>query len=108
LTVRVFIPKVDAVQLACTHPPIPDFCDHKECGGCWIGYPQSRFPNWTPDQVERSGINKAITKYNKSVPCVIYHVDVDTGGFFTDAGARPVDENNKDKLWDDLTTGTVR
>jgi hypothetical protein len=39
---------------------------------------------------------------------VIYHVDVDTGGFFTDAGARPVDENNKGELWHDLITGIVR
>ncbi|RDB19710.1 hypothetical protein Hypma_013163 [Hypsizygus marmoreus] len=89
---------IDAEQLASEAPPIPRPCDHKECT-CWIGYPQSRFPNWTEAQVERSRIADAIKNYNKNVACVIYHVDVDTQGFFTDAGKIEAPEHDKETTW---------
>ncbi|KAJ7507271.1 hypothetical protein B0H11DRAFT_1970976 [Mycena galericulata] len=94
--------EIDPVQLASPLPPVPPPCDHKTCDGCWKGYPQSRFPNWTPSQVRRSGIHKAITDYNRAARSVIHYVDVNTHGFFTDSGDFEATENTTDKLWNDL------
>ncbi|KAI3608815.1 hypothetical protein WG66_003813 [Moniliophthora roreri] len=94
--------EIDATQLASPLPPIPELCKHEDCGGCWIGYPQSRFPNWTPSQVRRSRIHKAITEYRHEIPCKIYSVNVDTKGYFTDAGEQLVSAENQDEYWDFL------
>ncbi|KAJ7757026.1 hypothetical protein B0H16DRAFT_1662496 [Mycena metata] len=77
--------EIDPLQLASPAPPVPPPCDHTSCDGCWQGYPQSRFPNWTPSQVRRSRIHKAIADYNND-PSIIHYVDVDSNGFFTDSG----------------------
>ncbi|KAJ7704297.1 hypothetical protein B0H17DRAFT_1039206 [Mycena rosella] len=94
--------EVDQVQLESPLPPIPPPCDHSTCDGCWKGYPQSRFPNWTPSQVRRSRIHRAITEYNKAVPSTIYHVDVNDSGFFTDSGKVVTTDETKDDLWNRL------
>ncbi|KAJ7481580.1 hypothetical protein FB451DRAFT_1338315 [Mycena latifolia] len=94
--------EIDQVQLASPLPPVPPPCDHKTCDGCWKGYPQSRFPNWTPSQVRRSRIHKAITEYNKAAPSTIHYVDVDTNGFFTDSGKFVTTDDTKDDLWNTL------
>ncbi|KAJ7164984.1 hypothetical protein C8R46DRAFT_1097786 [Mycena filopes] len=94
---------IDAEQLASPANPVPDPCDHKTCdGACWKGYPQSRFPNWTPAQVRRSRIHRAITDYNKAEPSTIHHVDVDLNGFFTDSGKVVTNDNTKEELWNTL------
>ncbi|KAG7087460.1 hypothetical protein E1B28_013426 [Marasmius oreades] len=92
--------EVDAAQLSSKLPPIPEPCSHIGCGGCWKGYPQSRFPNWTPSQVWRSGIHQAITE-NNSKPCKIYAADIDKNGYFMDAGERTVEqgEESAEEYW---------
>ncbi|KAK7441983.1 hypothetical protein VKT23_016261 [Stygiomarasmius scandens] len=97
--------EIDAVQLASGAPPIPPLCNHDNCGGCWRGYPQSRFPNWTSSQVRRSGIYKAVHDYSREQTCDVYHVDVDNRGLFKDAGIISVTEENKDEYWEQLTRG---
>ncbi|KAG6907533.1 hypothetical protein DXG01_008569 [Tephrocybe rancida] len=94
---------IDAEQLESELPPVPELCDHSTCGavgGCWRGYPQSRFPNWTPSQIERSKIADAISNYNKQAKCRIYHVDVNDGGLFTSAGMVEAEEDREDVTWD--------
>ncbi|KAF8236165.1 hypothetical protein L208DRAFT_1391284 [Tricholoma matsutake] len=93
---------VDPIQLASRLPPVPALCDHKSCDGCWKGYPQSRFPNWTKDQVSRSQISKAITNYRRDEPCVVYRADVRSDGFFEDAERMTATEDNKDDVWDQI------
>lgn len=99
------LPEVDPVQLASPLPPVPPLCDHVSCGGCWKGYPQSRFPNWTRDQVARSKIAEAILKRNTST---IYHVDVNSDGFFTDAGEISANDSNTEETWDRMIHTKVR
>ncbi|KAG6840305.1 hypothetical protein C0991_007630 [Blastosporella zonata] len=94
--------KIDAEQLESEKPPVPELCDHSNCGdigGCWRGYPQSRFPNWTPSQIERSKISDAISNYNKQALCKIYHVDVNDHGFFTSAGLVEAEDNRESDTW---------
>ncbi|KAJ3935061.1 MAG: cora-like Mg2+ transporter protein-domain-containing protein [Lentinula lateritia] len=98
--------EVDANQLESPLPPIPPLCDHNDCGGCWKGYPQSRFPNWTPGQVLRSGIAEAVHDYDTTDPCIIHYVNVDTGGFFTDADKHFVREGDVDVFWNEIAHET--
>ncbi|KAF8635607.1 hypothetical protein AX15_000247 [Amanita polypyramis BW_CC] len=89
---------IDEKQLNCNTPPIPKDCDHKSCqGDCWKGYPQSRFPNWTAGQVEKCKIREAIDKCDPSLQCLIYLVDVDKSGIFSDAGTLEM-EHEKSRL----------
>ncbi|KAJ3788735.1 hypothetical protein GGU10DRAFT_345580 [Lentinula aff. detonsa] len=94
--------EVDATQLESPLPPIPPLCDHNNCGGCWKGYPQSRFPNWAPGQVQRSRINAAINDYDSSTPCIIHYVNVDTGGFFTNAEKHYVGDGDVEVFWEEI------
>ncbi|KAH0578500.1 hypothetical protein H2248_003642 [Termitomyces sp. 'cryptogamus'] len=94
---------IDPHQLESEEPPVPDSCDHTTCserGGCWRGYPQSLFPNWTTAQVEKSKISDAIVNYNKDTPCKIYHVDVNNSGFFTSPGMAKMEEGKEEESWD--------
>ncbi|KAF8642676.1 hypothetical protein AX16_009438 [Volvariella volvacea WC 439] len=50
-------------------------CLHFDCGRSWRTYPTNLFPNWSADQVERSGIAKAINT-NSSDACEIDIVDI--------------------------------
>ena len=83
-------------------PPVPDLCDHSNCTDCWVGYPQSRFPNWTPSQVLRSKIQDAVVNYDRKVPCRIHQMDVGSDGFFTNAETLDVPEEKVDETWEDL------
>ncbi|KAJ3987437.1 hypothetical protein F5890DRAFT_1405153 [Lentinula detonsa] len=94
--------EVDATQLESPLPPIPPLCDHNNCGGCWKGYPQSRFPNWAPGQVQRSRIDAAINDYDSSTPCIIHYVNVDTGGFFTNAEKHYVGNGDVEMFWEEI------
>jgi hypothetical protein len=95
---------VDRTQLECPLPPIPPLCDHSACDGCWKGYPQSRFPNWTYRQVVKSKIHKAIHDYNTDSPCVCHQVDVDTNGFFTNPGPITAHHGQEVEVWQRLIT----
>ncbi|KAF5343049.1 hypothetical protein D9758_011150 [Tetrapyrgos nigripes] len=113
LCLRVLAPhphfkaEIDPTILSSGAPPIPDLCNHENCGGCWRGYPQSRFPNWTDSQVRRSGIYKAIHNYRKELTCTILLVDVDNKGLFRDSGEIGVTDEQKDidDFWEKLTKG---
>jgi hypothetical protein len=96
------------VQLASRLPPVPELCDHKSCDGCWKGYPQSRFPNWTKDQVSRSKISDAIVNYRKEDPCVIYRADVRSDGFFENVESMVAADNDKKNTWDQIINTNVR
>src|ERR1700759_318712 len=75
--------EVDQVQLNTDLPPVPKNCDHTTCKGeCWKGYPQSRFPNWTPRQVKKCKIQSAIDDYLRERKCLIYKLDVNKHGIF--------------------------
>ncbi|KAG6889950.1 hypothetical protein C0995_013477 [Termitomyces sp. Mi166 len=94
--------EIDPEQLESEEPPVPDLCDHTTCsqrGGCWREYPQSRFPNWTATQVEKSKISDAIANYNKDVSCKIYHVDVNNRGLFTSPGIAVMGEGKENESW---------
>jgi hypothetical protein len=67
----------------------------------WVDYPKSLFPNWTEQQVRRSGISKALTERQEG-PCTIYNVDVLDTGKFKRLGEYFVDKHNKDELWEIL------
>ena len=78
-------------------------CDHENCNICtqWLGYPQSHFPNWTPDQVTRCKIASAITERQRD--CKVYYVDVkDDDGRFEPCDRRgfSVTKDNERELWD--------
>ncbi|KAH9474783.1 hypothetical protein JR316_0013248 [Psilocybe cubensis] len=96
--------EVDREQLECPLPPIPELCNHVDCGGCWRGYPQSRFPNWTERQVIKSKIMGAIREFSKEKPCICYQVDVDENGFFTNPGPIVANHGEEDATWNHLIT----
>ncbi|PPQ92528.1 LOW QUALITY PROTEIN: hypothetical protein CVT25_010361 [Psilocybe cyanescens] len=98
--------EVDPEQLECPLPPIPELCNHINCGGCWRGYPQSRFPNWTARQVIKSKIMGAIKDYSKDSPCVCHQVDVDADGFFTNPGQIVAKHGEEDAIWNRLINET--
>jgi hypothetical protein len=106
------LPEVDPHQLECPLPPIPPLCDHKSCAsegkaGCWTGYPQSRFPNWTHRQVVKSRIYAALTEYSKDAPCTLYRVDIDKDGFFTNPGPHVIEHGKEKEAWDQLISEEV-
>lgn len=102
------LPAVDPVQLASGLPPVPPICDHKSCDGCWKGYPQSRFPNWTKDQVARSKISEAITNYHREKPCVVYRADVRDDGFFENVDPMTAFDGETDAIWEQIIHTEVR
>lgn len=99
--------EVDPKQLATSLPPVPPLCDHTTCGGCWHGYPQSRFPNWTPSQVKKSKIHKAITEYRRDVDCICHHVDVNHHGLFTDAAKIVAAYGDEGATWEQFVHAVV-
>lgn len=100
---------MDPVQLASELPPVPPLCDHASCGGCWKGYPQSRFPNWTEAQVSRSKIANAIANYGRSAdPCVIYRADVLANGIFKNVPSVVATDKDLDGTWNTVIRTIVR
>ena len=69
-------PWMDLESPETNHPLQVTPCGHENCDICpqWLSYPQSHFPNWTPDQVDRCNIAPAVAKRQHN--CKIYHVDV--------------------------------
>jgi hypothetical protein len=76
-------------------------CVHENCAICprWLGYPQSHFPNWTPDQVTRCKIAATIT--DRRHDCNVYHVDVGDRGIFAPCDERGlcVTKDNERDFW---------
>ncbi|KAF8153211.1 hypothetical protein B0H34DRAFT_722645 [Crassisporium funariophilum] len=101
--------EVDREQLATALPPIPERCDHKNpgCDGCWKGYPQSLFPNWTPAQVIKSKIHKAIHDYRREIQCVVHFVDVDDNGLFTSPRKLSSGEGSLEETWQEFVNSHV-
>jgi len=100
---------VDPTQLENTAPPsIPALCRHDQsCNRCWVGYPQSRFPNWARRQVVKSKIHRAIYEYDRSTPCVLHRVDVDSEGIFKNAGTIKATDGLDDEVWKTLIADHV-
>lgn len=67
-----------------------------------MGYPQSRFPNWTERQVRKAKIYDAVHNYPKNKPCISYRVDVDDRGFFTNAKELRAEHGDEDQTWDKM------
>jgi len=100
---------VDHEQLNNSKPPIPAFCPHDDsCNNCWVGYPQSRFPNWTYKQVVKSKIQDAITVYDKDKPCTLLRVDVDSNGLFTETKAIKAVFGKESEVWQELIHEEVK
>lgn len=95
--------EVDRTQLENSAPPIPAFCSHDaSCNNCWDKYPQSRFPNWTYKQVVKSKIQRAITSYDTSQPCILHRVDIDSNGLFTNVEPITAEVGNENEVWQQL------
>jgi hypothetical protein len=102
LTLQVICKQVRASVL-----PVPSVCNHRDCNDCWKGYPQSLFPNWTPAQVTKSKISRAIKDYQRDVACIIHYVNVDDNGYFIDAGKYVATESNIRESWHTIVESRV-
>jgi hypothetical protein len=102
--------EVDRAQLEREHHPQAE-CDHVDCDRCWLGYPQSLFGNWTPDQVDRSKIQSAIEGRSRRVDrtdCVIYTVDMMKDGSMANADSTKLrTDEDTDEFWEKLVRNTV-
>ena len=78
-------------------------CHHDDCQDCkrWLNYPRSLFPNWTADQVARSGM---LVKAGRQNHCQMYRLDVKTNGEFTDVIELPIINGQEKQLWDEIHT----
>jgi hypothetical protein len=95
-------PWMDLESPETNHPLLVKPCGHEHCGICirWLKYPQSHFPNWTPDQVTRCQIASAIS--DRQHDCTVYHVDVaDDQGKFQLASEKGnlVTKKNQREFW---------
>lgn len=78
-------------------------CDHLDaakCKGCWSGYPQSLFPNWTRGQQKKSRISKVIDRPMDNHDSIIHYVDIAEDGTFAATEGLRVGDANKDAHWD--------
>jgi hypothetical protein len=98
LGLNLVIADIDRSHLENDAPPIPEFCDHKNCT-CWTGYPASRFPNWTEPQVRKSKIWDAREKHRD---CKIYICDVNSAGLFKNVGVMDAFDGQEEKVWQDI------
>jgi hypothetical protein len=76
-------------------------CQHKDCDDCatWLNYPQSLFPNWTTEQVRRSGM---LVKSGQQDHCQMYTLDIEENGDFQHLEEIPVVKDREKDLWDFL------
>ena len=82
-------------------PPIPDLCLHENCNNCWRNYPQSRYPNWTAEQVKKSKIADAVER-TQSKACISHYVDVDDKGHFINVEKFEAKPAEAEKTWKSL------
>lgn len=81
---------------------VPKFrheCPHEKnrCEGCWKGYPQSHYPNWTPPQVWRCGISRVDP--DPVGGCGIHYIDVDETGHFSIPGIKHFNQGDHEMFW---------
>ena len=102
IIVLIRFTEVDPKQLDTAEPPVPEQCDHspEKCNRCWMGYPQSLFPNWTERQVRKAKIYNAVHSYPMDKPCICYRVDVNDRGFFSHPEEITAEHGDEDKIWD--------
>ena len=96
--------EVDYRQLEFICPPIPECCDHslESCNGCWRGYPQARFPNWTNQQIRKAKIYEAVNNSPENKHCICYRVDLNDQGFFTSPKEMTIEYGEEERNWDNL------
>jgi hypothetical protein len=100
------IAEVDEKQLE-KEASIPSHCPHDDsCNNCWKEYPQSRFPNWTEQQVRKSKIHHVIRYYRKEL-CTCHRVDVGSNGLFANAKPIIAGYGKEDDIWRSLITEEV-
>ena len=89
------------IEIECVVPPTPDLCDHslERCNRCWMGYPQSRFPQWTKQQIRKAKIYDAVHKSPRNKHCICYRVDVNMQGLFTHPREMTLEYGNEDSIW---------
>ncbi|KAF8338642.1 hypothetical protein F5887DRAFT_889727, partial [Amanita rubescens] len=99
---------VNRTQLDLQVQPASEDCDHSNCeGNCWKRYPQSLFPDWTQEQMERSRIYDGIVNYDHAKQCKIYKLNLDSDWrTFRDAGTMTIRMDERavllDEKWDQL------
>ncbi|KAL0959095.1 hypothetical protein HGRIS_014393 [Hohenbuehelia grisea] len=76
-------------------------CPHPrgECVDCWRRYPQSLYPNWTPEQQKRSKVSKLLAKRDSKEQCLVYRLDVSIYGMFHPLETLVVNEETQDPVW---------
>ena len=57
--------------------------------------------------MKKSKISIAVNDYQREVPCVIYHVDVDDNGVFRDADKYVATESNIKESWEKVLKAEV-
>ncbi len=66
------------------------------------GASQSRFPNWTEQQVRNSKIYYAIRHYDRKETCICHRVDVGSNGLFANAKPIIAGYDKEDDIWRSL------
>ena len=96
--------EVDYRQLEFICPPIPECCDHslESCNGCWRGYPQARFPNWTNQQIRKAKIYESVNNSPENKHCICYRVDLNDQGFFTSPKEMTIEYGEEERIWDNM------
>lgn len=104
IIVLIRLTEIDPKQLETVEPPASELCDHssKRCNGCWKGYPQSLFQNWTQGQVKKAKIYNLIHNYSKIKPCVYYRADVNDRGLIFHTREITTVYGDEDIIWDNL------
>lgn len=94
--------ELDRKQLDYPLYPVPPLCKHENCENCYVGYPQSRFPNWSHRQVVKSRIYHAIHEYSRHKPCNLYRLDVANDGVFSNPGPLVAAYGHDSVVWEQL------
>ncbi|PPQ91004.1 hypothetical protein CVT25_013929 [Psilocybe cyanescens] len=68
----------------------------------WRRYPELFFPNWTQYRLARSGI-AAVIGHRSDRHSVLYHIDVDRDGHFSQPGQHLVTNENEEEFWEMMT-----
>ena len=80
--------------------PVTSPCEHGNCENCYVGYPQSHFPNWSHRQLVKSRIHHAIHEYNWHKPCTLYRLDIVTDGAFRHPGPLVATSGHDSAVWE--------
>lgn len=75
-------------------------CLHKNCN-CWQEYPQSYYPKWTAEVLEKCNITEAIGR-TQFEPCIFHYFDVDVKGHFTSVEKFEAKPGEAESTWKSL------